>query len=108
MGRIYVKGAFVVPVLQDRAPELVNGDPPGLANVGLQISLFTFFIGLLLFGIMTAIKGILPRWAAILLISYRFSTLFLIRKSYHSYWQEYVLSGWVFLYRRVNMRKVRK
>jgi hypothetical protein len=61
-------GAFVVPVLQERAPELANNAPPGLANVGLQISLYIFFIGIFLFSIMTAIKGILPRWAAILLI----------------------------------------
>jgi hypothetical protein len=61
-------GAFVVPVLQERAPELANNAPPGLANVGLQISLYTFFIGLFLFSILTAIKGILPRWAAIILI----------------------------------------
>lgn len=60
--------AFVVPVLQERAPELVKGGPPGLANVGLQTSLYIFFIGLFLFGILTAIKGVLPRLAAILLI----------------------------------------
>jgi hypothetical protein len=61
-------GTFVLPVLQERAPELAKGAPPGLANVGLQISLYTFFISLLLFGFLTAVKRVLPRWAGIILI----------------------------------------
>jgi hypothetical protein len=61
-------GAFIVPVLEDLAPELVKDVPPGLISTGMMISLLTFFGGLVLFGIVTALKGILPRGAAILLI----------------------------------------
>jgi hypothetical protein len=60
--------AFVVPVLEDLAPEILKDSPPGLIGTGLMISLVTFFLPLFLFALMTAWKGILPRVAAILLV----------------------------------------
>lgn len=61
-------GAFVVPVLEDLAPEILSDSPPGLINVGLMVSLVSFFIPILLLGLVTAWKGILPRGAGILLV----------------------------------------
>lgn len=61
-------GAFVVPVLEELAPEILSDTPPGLINIGLMISLLGFFIPLFLLGLVTAWKGILPRVAAILLV----------------------------------------
>ncbi|WP_026575683.1 hypothetical protein [Bacillus sp. UNC438CL73TsuS30] len=56
-------GTFIKPLLEDQAPELLKQAPPGMMP-----SMLTFFIGLFLFGIVTALKGVLPRVAAILLI----------------------------------------
>lgn len=60
--------AFVVPVLEEVAPEILADAPPAPLNIGMSISMFSFFIGLLLFGLVTAWKRILPRGAAILLV----------------------------------------
>lgn len=59
--------AFVVPVLEKQAPEIIN-TPADLLEIGMGISLFSFFIGWFLFALATAWKGVLPRWGAILLI----------------------------------------
>lgn len=59
--------AFVVPILEKKAPEILN-TPPEILEIGMGISLFSFFIGWFLFALVTAWKGILPRWGAILLI----------------------------------------
>ncbi|MFJ5716218.1 hypothetical protein [Neobacillus sp. NPDC093127] len=58
---------FVVPALGKHAPQLVNTLPEQM-NMGLIISLFSFFGGMFLFNLLTAVKGILPRWAALLLV----------------------------------------
>ncbi|MFF2447037.1 hypothetical protein ACFVSW_08025 [Neobacillus sp. NPDC058068] len=58
---------FVVPALEKHAPQLVNTLPEQM-NMGLIISLFSFFGGMFLFNLLTAVKGILPRWAALLLV----------------------------------------
>lgn len=60
-------GAFVVPALEEVAPEIVSGDPPEMINLGLTLSMVTFFGGMLLFGLVTAWKAILPRGGALLL-----------------------------------------
>lgn len=59
---------FVVPVLEEHAPELLQDPPPELLSIGLSISLYTFFIGWFLFSLVTAWKAELPRWGAILLV----------------------------------------
>jgi hypothetical protein len=59
--------AFIVPILEKLAPEILN-TPPKILEIGMGISLFSFFIGWFLFALVTAWKGVLPRWGAILLI----------------------------------------
>ncbi|WP_409275128.1 hypothetical protein V1499_07615 [Neobacillus sp. SCS-31] len=59
--------AFVVPVLEESAPAILE-KPPALLMTGVSLSLYPFFIGLILFGILLALKGILPKGAAILMI----------------------------------------
>lgn len=59
--------SFLVPSLEKSAPALLDNPPAGLMT-GISLSLYPFFIGMLLFGILTAVKGVLPRWPAILLI----------------------------------------
>jgi hypothetical protein len=61
-------GAFVVPVLEDVAPEILNDSPPALINTGITVSMIFFFVGLLLFGLVTAWKGILPRVPALIFV----------------------------------------
>ena len=60
--------AFAVPALEEHAPQLVSSSLPDQMNMGLIISLFSFFVGMFLFNLLTAVKGILPRWAALLLV----------------------------------------
>jgi hypothetical protein len=60
-------GAFVVPALEEVAPEILSGSPPAMINLGMSLSMFTFFGGMLLYGLVTAWKGILPRGGALLL-----------------------------------------
>ncbi|MBT2689432.1 hypothetical protein J7I93_14660 [Bacillus sp. ISL-47] len=60
--------AFVIPVLKENAPHLFSGSIPNQINIGLMISLFSFFIGMLVFNLLTAVKAILPRWAALILV----------------------------------------
>lgn len=59
--------AFLVPVLEESAPAVLD-DPPSLLMTGVSLSLYPFFLGILLFGLMTALKGVLPRWPAITLV----------------------------------------
>lgn len=59
--------AFVAPILEKTAPEIIV-EPPTLLITGVALSLYPFFLGLLLFGLWTAIKGVLPRAPAVLLI----------------------------------------
>ncbi|WP_053365879.1 hypothetical protein [Bacillus sp. FJAT-27245] len=58
--------AFVVPVLEENAPAVLEEVPP-LLMTGVSLSLYPFFIGLLLFGVLLALKGVLPKWAGIIL-----------------------------------------
>ncbi|MFY0544083.1 hypothetical protein [Brevibacillus sp. H7] len=58
--------AFVIPVLEEFSPQILN-NPPEQIMTGVAISLYPFFIGIMLFGIVTAWKAILPRWGALLL-----------------------------------------
>ena len=59
---------FVIPALEEIAPEILADSPPALLNIGMFTSLIFFFVGLLLFALVTAWKGIHPRGAAILLV----------------------------------------
>jgi hypothetical protein len=59
--------AFLIEVLETAAPEVLE-NPPGKLMTGITLSLYPFFLGLLLFGLFTAIKGILPRWPALILV----------------------------------------
>ncbi|MGG1678278.1 hypothetical protein ACIFOT_21445 [Neobacillus sp. NRS-1170] len=59
--------SFLVPSIEDSAPAILD-DPSDLLNTGVALSLYPFFIGVLLFGLWTAIKGVLPRTPAILLV----------------------------------------
>lgn len=58
---------FILPVLDEQAPQILSDPPPALIGTGYGVSLYTFFGGMLLFALITAWKGILPRVAAILL-----------------------------------------
>ncbi|WP_316568184.1 hypothetical protein [Neobacillus sp. YIM B06451] len=58
--------AFIVPVLEESAPAILD-KPPALLMVGVSLSLYPFFIGLLLFGLLLALKGILPKWPGIIM-----------------------------------------
>ena len=57
---------FVLPDLQVYAPELLDNVPPTV-DLGMVISLYLFIFGWLLFAIVTAWKGMLPTWGAIIL-----------------------------------------
>ncbi|OCA85817.1 hypothetical protein A8F94_13170 [Bacillus sp. FJAT-27225] len=59
--------AFVVPVLEAAAPGVLEEVPP-LLMTGVSLSLYPFFVGLLLFGLFLALKGILPKGAGIILV----------------------------------------
>lgn len=59
--------AFMISILEETAPAILENPPP-LLMTGVALSLYPFFIGLLLFGLWTAIKGVLPRIPAIVLI----------------------------------------
>lgn len=59
--------SFLVPLLEKSAPAILD-NPPALLKTGVALSLYPFFIGILLFGLWTAIKGVLPRFPAILLV----------------------------------------
>lgn len=57
---------FVIPDLLVYAPELLDNMPPTV-GLGMFISLILFISGWFLFAIVTAWKGMLPRWGAIIL-----------------------------------------
>ncbi|MFD2444022.1 hypothetical protein ACFSO7_08490 [Bacillus sp. CGMCC 1.16607] len=59
--------AFMISILEETAPAIIE-NPPSLLMTGVTLSLYPFFIGLLLFGLWTVIKGVLPRIPAIILI----------------------------------------
>lgn len=59
--------AFLIEVLEKAAPEVLE-EPPAKLMTGISLSLYPFFLGLLLFGLFTALKGILPRWPALILV----------------------------------------
>lgn len=59
--------SFIVPVLKDVAPQMID-EMPATIMIGMMISLYTFLIGWILFSIVTARKAVLPRWGAILII----------------------------------------
>jgi hypothetical protein len=60
--------AFVVPSLAVEAPELLDGEPPGLVVVGLVVSFGLANVGWLLFGVVTLRARLYPRLASVLLI----------------------------------------
>lgn len=55
-------------VLEESAPAILEDNPASLITA-VNLSLYPFFIGILLFGLMTAVKGILPRWPSLLLVA---------------------------------------
>ena len=55
---------FVVPILADAAPELLDAGPP----LGYFLSMSIFAIGWVLFGVAVLRARVYPRWAALLLI----------------------------------------
>ncbi len=55
---------FVVPILADAAPELLDAGPP----LGIILSFLTFLVGWLMFGVAALRARVYPRWAALLLI----------------------------------------
>ncbi len=57
-------GVFVVPILADAAPELLDAGPP----LGFALSFGIFAIGWVLFGVAALRARVYPRWAALLLI----------------------------------------
>ena len=57
-------GVFVVPILADAAPELLDAGPP----LGIILSFLTFLVGWLMFGVAALRARVYPRWAALLLI----------------------------------------
>jgi hypothetical protein len=59
--------SFVEPGLEEAAPQILDNAPASLI-LGINLSLFTFFIGWILFSIVTAWKAVLPRWGAILIL----------------------------------------
>ncbi|MFD2444055.1 hypothetical protein ACFSO7_08660 [Bacillus sp. CGMCC 1.16607] len=59
--------SFIVPLLEKSDPAILE-NPPSLLMTCITLSLYPFFIGLLLFGLWTTIKGVLLRLPAILLI----------------------------------------
>ncbi|WP_059173882.1 hypothetical protein [Bacillus sp. FJAT-27445] len=59
--------AFVVPVLEESAPAVLEKVPP-LLMTGVSLSLYPFFIGLILLGILLALKGVLPKGAGIMMV----------------------------------------
>lgn len=56
--------AFIVPILVDTAPELLDAGPP----LGIILSFGIFALGWLLFGVAALRARVYPRWAALLLI----------------------------------------
>jgi hypothetical protein len=60
--------AFIVPVLRDQAPALLATAPSGSIVVGAAVTVGTFAVGWLIFGLASARAQILPRSAAILMI----------------------------------------
>lgn len=69
LGTALVVGAswadtFVVPILADAAPELLDAGPP----LGYVLSFGIFAIGWVLFGVAALRARVYPRWAALLLI----------------------------------------
>src|SRR5215210_5575023 len=59
--------AFIGPVLRDQAPALLDTAPSGSILIGAAVTVGTFAIGWLLFGLASARAGVIPRSAAILL-----------------------------------------
>jgi hypothetical protein len=60
--------AFVLPALEEHTPHLVSDSLPDQINIGLMISLISFFVGMLLYHLVTAVKAVLPRWPALVLV----------------------------------------
>ena len=73
LGTLLVAGdwwfeTFIVPVLIDRVPEIIEEAPSGLILVGAFVTTAAFAVGWLIFGFSSYRAGIFPRGASILMM----------------------------------------
>jgi hypothetical protein len=60
--------SFVIPVIENVKPELLEAAPPSPLMEGFMITFISLSVGAVLFGLLVAIKGILPRLAGVLVL----------------------------------------